>query len=505
MRDSAVRKKIETMTHKLSEFFKEYQKTEALFERELSGIASDSRQVKPGYVFVAYKGVAVDGHDYIAQAIEKGASAIVCERVPEPCKDADVAWIVVEDALSELGPLAARWYGYPSSKMTLVGVTGTNGKTTTATLLYEMARLMGQKAGLISTVANKIEDETIPASHTTPDPIEMNALMARMVDNGCTFCAMEVSSHACHQKRIAGLKFAGAIFTNLTRDHLDYHKTFANYIAAKKSFFDNLPPEAFALVNADDKNGAVMLQNTKAARFDYALMSPADFKGRVIEDRIDGMLLALQGAPKGENGAPKEVETAFAGRFNAYNLTAVYASCLLLGWNRDKVLAGISELRPVAGRMQTLRSQSGVTAIIDYAHTPDALANVLQAISESTSGAIITVTGAGGDRDAGKRPLMGEEAARWSDAIVITSDNPRHEDAADIARQIFEGIPPEKRGTAVTVLDRAEAIRKSIEMANPGDVVLIAGKGHEDYQIIGDEKRHFDDCEEVRKVFQCLK
>lgn len=493
------------MTHKLSEFFKGYKLADALSERELSGISSDSRQIQPGYVFVAYKGVAVDGYDYIPQAIEKGAVAIVCESVPEACRNAEAAWIVVDDALGELGELASRWYGHPSSKMTLIGVTGTNGKTTTATLLYEMARKMGHKAGLLSTVANKIEEETIPASHTTPDPIEMNALMAKMVEKGCTFCAMEVSSHACHQKRIAGLKFAGAVFTNLTRDHLDYHKTFANYIAAKKSFFDNLPADAFALVNADDKNGAVMLQNTKASRFDYALMSPANFKGRIIEDRIDGMLLSLQGAAKGENGAPKEVETAFAGRFNAYNLTAVYAACLLLGWNRDKVLEGISELRPVAGRMQTLHSPTGVTAIVDYAHTPDALANVLQAISESTRGAIITVTGAGGNRDAGKRPLMGAEAARFSDAIVITSDNPRNEDAAEIARQILEGIPAEKRGLAVIVLDRAEAIRQSIEMANPGDVVLIAGKGHENYQIIGDEKRHFDDCEEVRKAFHRLK
>ncbi len=468
---------------------------------ELAGLTADSRQVRPGYAFVAYKGVAADGHDYIGRAIEAGASAIACESLPESL-DPRVAWIKLADAQQALGLLASRWYGCPSERLTLVGVTGTNGKTTIATLLYEMARLTGRKAGLLSTVANKIDGETVPATHTTPDPLALNALLARMVEAGCEFCAMEVSSHAADQKRIAGLRFAGGIFTNLTRDHLDYHKTVARYLAAKKSFFDALPADAFALANADDRNGEVMMQNTRARRYTYALRSAATFRCRVIEDRLDGMLLALQGEPDGMLGQPAEVVTKFTGRFNAYNLAAVYGAAQLLGLDRGEALRLLSELHPVDGRMQRLMSPSGICAIVDYAHTPDALANALAALRQSATGRIITVTGAGGDRDKGKRPLMGAEAAKASDLLVITSDNPRHEDPADIAAEILAGVPDPSR--AVTILDRAEAIAYAIGQARPGDAVLIAGKGHEDYQQIGDEKRHFDDREAVAAAFANL-
>ncbi|MDE7375509.1 MAG: UDP-N-acetylmuramoyl-L-alanyl-D-glutamate--2,6-diaminopimelate ligase, partial [Muribaculaceae bacterium] len=351
-------------------------------------------------------------------------------------------------------------------------------------------------------VANKIDGETVPATHTTPDPLALNALLARMVEAGCEFCAMEVSSHAADQKRIAGLRFAGGIFTNLTRDHLDYHKTVARYLAAKKSFFDALPADAFALANADDRNGEVMMQNTRARRYTYALRSAATFRCRVIEDRLDGMLLALQGEPDGMLGQPAEVVTKFTGRFNAYNLAAVYGAAQLLGLDRGEALRLLSELHPVDGRMQRLMSPSGICAIVDYAHTPDALANALAALRQSATGRIITVTGAGGDRDKGKRPLMGAEAAKASDLLVITSDNPRHEDPADIAAEILAGVPDPSR--AVTILDRAEAIAYAIGQARPGDAVLIAGKGHEDYQQIGDEKRHFDDREAVAAAFANL-
>ena len=463
-------------------------------EQQAQGITADSRQVKPGYVFVAVNGVNVDGHAYIAKAIEAGAIAVVCEHVPADIADvANVTWGQVPDSAQALGLLADCWYGKPSSKLTLVGVTGTNGKTTIATLLYDMARLFGEKAGLLSTVANKIDDTVIEATHTTPDPITIHRLLAEMVDAGCTFCSMEVSSHACDQQRIAGLRFDGGIFTNLTRDHLDYHKTFANYLTAKKKFFDSLPAEAFALTNIDDKNGRVMLQNCKARQATYSLRGNADFNCRVVEDRLDGMLITLDGT---------EVETRFTGRYNASNLTAVYGASLLLGRNRADVLRAISQLTPVDGRMQTIRTRRGVIAIIDYAHTPDALANTLDAIADTLKGTtarIITVAGAGGDRDAGKRPLMAAEAAKASDWVIITSDNPRSEDPAEIARQMVEGIPADKRDSYEVILDRAQAISHALEMAAPGDAVLIAGKGHEDYQIIGTEKRHFSDREEVLK------
>lgn len=458
----------------------------------LEGITADSRKVAAGWVFVAEKGVAFDGHSFITQAVAAGAAAVVCERMPEH-PDPAVAWIMVPDSVKALGSLASWWYGYPSRKLTLVGVTGTNGKTTIATLLYDMARAMGEKAGLISTVVNKIDLRAEPSTHTTPDPLTINRLLHDMVAAGCTFCAMEVSSHACVQQRIYGLRFSGGVFTNLTRDHLDYHGTFDNYLKAKKSFFDSLDPEAFALTNADDRNGDVMLQNCRARRADYSLRTVATFRGKVIESRIDGMTMSFDGT---------EVETPFVGRFNASNLTAVYAASILAGWEREDVLRGISMLRPVAGRMETLHSADGRTAIVDYAHTPDALANVLATIAEvKGDGAVITVTGAGGDRDKGKRPLMAGEAVKYSDMVIITSDNPRSERPEDIAADMIAGVPQSARGKVEVILDREEAILKALRMAGPGDVALIAGKGHETYQIIGDETRHFDDREVVRQGF----
>lgn len=455
----------------------------------LTSITADSRKVTPSGIFVAERGVNTDGHKFIGRAIAAGAAVVICEYIPEDIDPSSATFITVADSASALGNAAAWWYGYPSDKLTLVGVTGTNGKTTIATLLYEMARMLGQKAGLLSTVENKIDNLSIPATHTTPDILTINSLLSRMAAAGCTFCAMEVSSHACQQKRIAGLNFNGGIFTNLTRDHLDYHKTFANYLQAKKSFFDALPQEAFALSNIDDRNGAVMQQNTRAKKATYSIQRPADFNGRIIEQRLDGMTMDFGGA---------EVETAFVGRFNASNLTAVYAASLLCGWPRAEVLTAISRLTPVAGRMQTLYGSSGVTAIIDYAHTPDALANVLSTIHDAAPSArIITVAGAGGDRDKGKRPLMAAEAARRSDTLIITSDNPRHEDASQIAAEMLAGVPDGTDTTVLTILERREAIRHAVALAGRGDVVLIAGKGHENYQIIGDNRIHFDDREEA--------
>ncbi len=454
----------------------------------LTSLTSDSRQVAPGAVFVAVRGVHVDGHDFIDRAVAAGAAVVVCETLPA-APTADVAWIRVADASVALGLLASAWNGYPSRRLTLVGVTGTNGKTTIATLLYTLMRRAGHSAGLLSTVVNKINDTEVPATHTTPDPIELNALLARMVDEECDFAAMEVSSHAAAQHRIAGLDFDGAIFTNLTRDHLDYHGTFAAYLAAKKSFFDGLKPEAFALTNLDDRNGEVMLQNTRARRSAYSIRSEADFNGRVIEDRIDGMLMTFNG---------REVETMFAGRFNASNLSAVYGAARLLGLPDDEVLQIISTLTPVAGRFQSFRSADGVTAIVDYAHTPDALVNVLDTIREiSRGGSVITVCGAGGDRDKGKRPIMAAEAAARSTRVILTSDNPRSEDPVAIINDMKAGLDASAAARTLSIVDRAEAIRTAVTLAAPGDIILIAGKGHETYQIIGNETHHFDDREVV--------
>lgn len=467
-----------------------------LVDIEISSLECDSRKVGPGSMFVAVRGVTVDGHSFIPSLEGKGVAAIVVDQMPEHLFDG-VTYVKVADTAEALGLLASRWYGEPSGKLHLVGVTGTNGKTTTATLIYEMARMMGYKAGLISTVVNYVDTEAVHAVQTTPDPLTINALLARMVEAGCRYAAMEVSSHAADQRRIAGLKFAGGVFSNLTRDHLDYHKTVQNYLNAKKKFFDGLDADAFALTNADDKVGAVMLQNTAARKQTYSLRTMADFRGRIVEERLDGMLLELNG---------REINVMFTGRFNAYNLTAVYGACCLLGWDADQVLLNMSRLVPVAGRFQTFHSSKGVTAIVDYAHTPDALVNVLTAIREvlGSNGRIVTVVGAGGNRDKGKRPIMAAESARLSDGVILTSDNPRFEEPAAILRDMEAGVADDAslHGRTRSVVDRREAIRLAVSEAAKGDVVLIAGKGHEDYQEIRGVKHHFDDREEVLEAFK---
>ncbi len=463
-------------------------------EREVSSLESDSRKATEGSMFVAVRGVNVDGHTFIPSLRDKKLSAIVVDTLPDELFP-DVTYVVVKDTSIALGFLASQWYGNPSHKLHLVGVTGTNGKTTTATLIYEMARQLGYKAGLLSTVCNYIETRAIPTNQTTPDPLTINRLLHEMVEEGCTYAAMEVSSHAAVQHRIAGLRFAGGIFSNLTRDHLDYHKTFEAYLTAKKSFFDGLPAEAFALTNIDDRVGEVMLQNTRAHRKTYSLRSMADFNGRIIESHLDGTLMSFNG---------NEVNVLFTGRFNAYNLTAVFGASVLLGWPLDEVLRKMSVLVPVAGRFQTFHSQTGVTAIVDYAHTPDAIINVLETIREviGNSGKILTVVGAGGNRDQGKRPIMAREAALRSDRLILTSDNPRFEEPTEILAGMRAGLDSQDllRKTLLNV-DRREAIRTAINLAGPGNVVLVAGKGHEDYQEIRGEKHHFDDREVVRDAF----
>lgn len=460
---------------------------------EVSGVESDSRQVKPGYLFVAVRGASVDGHTFIPQAMAQGAKVIVCEEFPTEL-NGEVSYIKVDDSAVAFGLLASAWYGNPSRELTLVGVTGTNGKTTTATLLYEMFRSLGYKAGLLSTVCNYIDTVKVPATHTTPDPLHLHRLLREMVDAGCQYAFMEVSSHSAAQHRIAGLDFDGAIFTNLTRDHIDYHKTVEAYLKAKKSFFDGLPEGSFALTNIDDKSGLVMLQNTRAEKHTYSLRTMADFKARIIESRIDGMTLEING---------KTVEVMFVGKFNAYNLLAVYGATCLLGQNPDEVLRKMSLLVPVAGRFQTLHSSRGYTVIVDYAHTPDALNNVLTSIREvlGNRGNIITVVGAGGNRDKGKRPMMAREAVNLSDRVILTSDNPRFENPNDILNDMLAGLDAEQRRKTLTQVDRREAIRTATQFANPGDVILVAGKGHEDYQEIEGVKHHFDDKEEVEKLF----
>lgn len=459
----------------------------------ITNLVSDSRKVSTGAMFVAVRGTQVDGHTFIPVLQYSGVAAIVCEEFPE-FLESSITYIKVADSAVALGFLASEWYDNPSRKLKLVGVTGTNGKTTTATLIYEMARLMGYKAGLLSTVCNYVEDEAIPTTQTTPDPLTLNELLHKMVEKGCQYASMEVSSHAAHQHRIAGLHFTGAIFSNLTRDHLDYHKTVEAYLAAKKSFFDGLPQTAFALTNLDDKNGMVMLQNTNAKKYTYSLRTQADFMGRVVESRLDGTSMTFNG---------REVEVLFTGRFNAYNLTAVYGASVLLGWPLEQVLVNMSRLVPVAGRFQAFHSPKGYTAIVDYAHTPDAVVNVLQAIREvvGNRGAIITVVGAGGNRDKGKRPIMAKEASLRSDRLILTSDNPRDEDPSEILHDMEAGLDLEGRKKTLSIVDRREAIRTAATLAQPGDVILIAGKGHEDYQEIHGVKHHFDDREVVKEIF----
>lgn len=459
----------------------------------ITDLQSDSRKAVKDGMFVAVRGVTTDGHKYIPVVASTHVGAIVCEQLP-PALEKGITYIRVLDSSEALGKLASNWFGNPSSKLKLVGVTGTNGKTTTATLLYEMAKLEGFKAGLLSTVCNYVMDTPVPTTHTTPDPITLNELLARMVDAGCDYAFMEVSSHAAHQHRIAGLRFAGAVFSNLTRDHLDYHGTVENYMNAKKMFFDMLPADAFALVNIDDKAGRYMVQNTRARVSTYSLRSDADFRCRVLETRLDGTLLSINN---------RDVEVAFTGRFNAYNLTAVYGASILIGWNPEEVIVNMSRLVPVAGRFQTLRSPEGVTAIVDYAHTPDALVNVLDTIRDivGAAGEITTVVGAGGNRDHGKRPMMAREAACRSDLLILTSDNPRDEDPEAIIADMKAGLTPNELRRTICIPDRREAIRTAMRMTKPGSVVLVAGKGHETYQEVKGVRSHFDDREEVRASF----
>ncbi|MCK9639943.1 MAG: UDP-N-acetylmuramoyl-L-alanyl-D-glutamate--2,6-diaminopimelate ligase [Prolixibacteraceae bacterium] len=460
---------------------------------EISGIAFDSRKVISASLFVASSGTHADGHQYIPMAIEKGASAVLCSVLPEN-QDPSVTWILSDDSLSALGKCAANFYDHPSDKMKVVGVTGTNGKTTTATLLYRLFSALGHTCGLFSTVCNYIGDKKSSATHTTPDAVQIQSVMAEMVAAGCSHCFMEVSSHAIDQQRIAGISFDGAIFSNLTHDHLDYHKTFIEYRNAKKRFFDDLSADAFALTNADDKNGLVMLQNCRAKKYTYSARTMADFKVRVVESHFDGMLLNING---------KEFWNHFAGNFNAYNLLAVYASAMLLGSDSEEVLRVMSLLKPVDGRFEIFRSPAGFFAVVDYAHTPDALKNVLSTINEARTGdqLVFCVVGAGGDRDKTKRPEMAAEAAQASDRVILTSDNPRSEEPEQIIADMMAGVPASMRSRVVAITNRKEAIRTACMMAHPGDIILIAGKGHEDYQEIKGVKYHFDDREIVNEIF----
>ena len=469
-------------------------KIQGTLPKEINGIHSDSRKIESQFLFAAVKGTQSNGHDYIDAAIEKGATVIVCEDMPVNPKD-DICYIQVHDSAEALGIMASEWFDNPSRKFKLVGITGTNGKTTTVTLLYNLFRQFGHKAGLLSTVCNCVNDEVFEATHTTPDPISMNQLMRQMVDAGCEYVFMEVSSHAIDQKRIAGLNFDGGLFSNITRDHLDYHKTFDVYLKTKKSFFDGLSKSAFALTNADDKNGLVMLQNTNAEKHTYSLRTMADFKGRILENHFEGMLMELN---------KHELAVQFIGKFNAYNLLAVFGTACLLGKQEDDVLVQLSALKPVDGRFEPIRSPNGFTVIVDYAHTPDALTNALTSIREiiSKDGKLITVAGAGGGRDKGKRPLMAQEAAKFSNQVILTSDNPRFEEPTDIIRDMEAGLDTEQRKKTLSITDRKEAIKTAIALAKKGDIILIAGKGHENYQEIKGVKHHFDDKEIVRELIE---
>ena len=480
---------------KLQELLKNIKPTmiEGNTDVEITGVNIDSRKIKDGHLFVAMKGTQVDGHKFIGKAIESGAKAILCEDMPQEKND-EVCYIQVASTEDAVGKVATLFFGDPSKHLKLVGVTGTNGKTTIATLLYNMFRKFGYKVGLLSTVCNYIDDREVPADHTTPDPIELNELLSEMVKAGCEYAFMECSSHAIHQKRIGGLKFVGGIFTNLTRDHLDYHKTFENYRNAKKAFFDGLPKTAFAITNADDRNGMVMVQNTKATIKTYSTRQMADFRARIIEMHFAGMYLDIDG---------HEVGVQFIGKFNVSNLLAVYAAARMLGMQPEDILVAMSTLHSVSGRLEPIQSPDGFTAIVDYAHTPDALENVLNAIHEvlNGKGKVITVCGAGGNRDKGKRPLMAQEAVRQSDRVIITSDNPRFEDPQDIINDMIAGLNKEQLKKVITIVDRKEAIKTACMMAQKGDVILVAGKGHENYQEIKGVKYHFDDKEVLHEIF----
>lgn len=461
---------------------------------QVEGLAFDSRKVETGFVFFAVNGAHVDGHRFIETAIQQGATTIICEKLPEE-KSTAVTYVQVNNSAIALGLMASAFYGNPSGQMKLVGVTGTNGKTTIASLLHKLAMSLGYKAGLLSTITYKVNEQEFHASHTTPDQLQLNQLMSEMVEAGCDYCFMEVSSHAIDQDRIAGLDFDGAIFTNITHDHLDYHKTFAEYIKAKKKFFDGLKPEAFALTNIDDKNGLVMFQNTHAQKLTYSMRALADFKTKIMESHMDSTLMQING---------KEVWTHFVGRFNAYNLLAVYGASVSLGFSEEEVLVELSKLKPVAGRFEIISSTDGKYAIIDYAHTPDALDNVLSTINDmrTKNEQLICVVGAGGDRDKTKRPEMAAIACKYSTKVILTSDNPRTEDPLAILKDMEAGVDPVHAKNTITIADRREAIKTAVLLAQLGDIILIAGKGHEDYQEINGVKHHFDDKEEIKKAFE---
>ncbi|WP_342647215.1 UDP-N-acetylmuramoyl-L-alanyl-D-glutamate--2,6-diaminopimelate ligase [Mucilaginibacter sp. CSA2-8R] len=463
---------------------------------EITNVVFDSRKVVPGSLFVAVRGTAVDGHDYIEQAVKDGAVVIVCEDLPGHTAD-EADYLMVANSAAALAMLASNFYDNPSAKLKLVGVTGTNGKTTTATLLYQLFRDLGYKCGLLSTVENQINGKVVPSTHTTPDPVALNALLDQMLASGCDYCFMEVSSHAVAQHRVDGLTFAGGIFSNLTHDHLDYHKTFDAYLKAKKGFFDMLPKRAFALTNADDKNGNVMLQNTKATKKTYGLKNMADFKVKILENQFGGLLLNVDG---------DEVWFKMVGSFNAYNLLAVYATAVLLGQEKHKVLTSLSKLQGAEGRFDYMISPNRIIGIVDYAHTPDAVQNVLSTVHDIRKGneKVITVIGCGGDRDKTKRPVMAKTACDWSDKVILTSDNPRSEDPAQIIRDMETGVDPSNQRKTISIVDRREAIKTAVHLAQPGDIIVLAGKGHEKYQEINGVKNHFDDKEELLNAFSSL-
>ncbi|MHA4894701.1 UDP-N-acetylmuramoyl-L-alanyl-D-glutamate--2,6-diaminopimelate ligase [Pedobacter sp. PWIIR3] len=464
--------------------------------REITALVFDSRKVSPGSAFFAIKGTLSDGHQYIESTIKAGASVIVCEDIPEQ-KSGDVTYIQVAESSAALGIMAANFYQNPSAKLNLIGITGTNGKTTIATLLFKLFVALGYKVGLISTVQNQINDEIIPATHTTPNPLALNDLLSKMVEQGCSYCFMEVSSHAVVQHRIEGLTFAGGVFSNITHDHLDFHHTFDNYIKAKRGFFNLLPKSAFALTNADDKNGMVMLQNTKASKKTYALKQLADFKATVVENSFNGLHLDVDGI---------EVFFKLVGSFNAYNLLAVYGTALLLDQDQLAVLTALSKLDGAEGRFEYLTSKNGLIGIVDYAHTPDAVQNVLSTIQNIRKGTeqVITVLGCGGDRDKSKRPIMAQVACDWSDKVILTSDNPRTEDPATIVREMEAGVSPTNKRKALSIIDRKEAIKTACLLARPGDIILVAGKGHEKYQEVNGVRHHFDDKEILLEQFNLI-
>ncbi len=460
---------------------------------EITGIIFDSREVARESLFVAVPGTRVDGHDYIDRAVAAGATAIICERLPETMSP-DITYVQVENAAKTMGLAAANFYGDPSAKLKLVGVTGTNGKTSTATLLFSLFRKLGYRCGLLSTVQNQIEEEIIPSTHTTPDSVKINELLKLMLDKGCVYVFMEVSSHAVVMERITGLTFKGAIFTNITQDHLDFHETFDNYIRAKKSFFDQLPSSAFALTNADDRNGKVMLQNTKAGKYSYSLKNVGNFKGKILDCGLFGLQMDMNG---------HEVWFKLIGKFNAYNLLAVFGTAVLLGEREEDVLMQLSDIKPPPGRFEQVVSPDKIVGIVDYAHTPDALQNVLETIADLREGnqKVITVVGCGGNRDKGKRPIMARIACELSDRVILTSDNPRNEEPEAILGDMIAGVPLTQKKKVEVITDRREAIDLAVKLAGPEDIILIAGKGHETYQDILGVKSHFDDREELRRAF----